>query len=184
MQALSVFCAAPSTIHLTATAFGIVSFSTGYASSISSASDLAGNSWAAWAENGLLYAARWDSDAQRWGIRFTEFASAFMGNGDEIPLTWFKTMGWEFGLDGLFSDRTRTVDGDLKQTLDLDSSLNLTIGQLNRLGGKGDRNPLRLLKANNANELKPFDSRGPFSKAGQNFQALRWAAWCPPASTG
>jgi len=38
----------------------------GYASYIDTATDLAGQSWAVWAENGLLYAARWDEQGQRW----------------------------------------------------------------------------------------------------------------------
>ena len=37
-----------------------------YASYLDTATDLAGQSWAVWAENGLLYAARWDEQGQRW----------------------------------------------------------------------------------------------------------------------
>ena len=37
-----------------------------YASYIDTATDLAGQSWAVWAENGLLYSARWDELGQRW----------------------------------------------------------------------------------------------------------------------
>ena len=37
-----------------------------YASFIDTATDLAGRSWAVWAENGLLYAAHWDEQGQRW----------------------------------------------------------------------------------------------------------------------
>jgi hypothetical protein len=37
-----------------------------YASSIATATDVAGRSWAAWAENGLIYASHWDSNANRW----------------------------------------------------------------------------------------------------------------------
>jgi hypothetical protein len=44
-----------------------VASSPDYASSIATATDLAGHSWAAWADNGLIYAARWDSAANRWG---------------------------------------------------------------------------------------------------------------------
>ena len=40
--------------------------SSSYASYIDTATDLAGQSWAAWAENGLLYAARWDEQGQCW----------------------------------------------------------------------------------------------------------------------
>ena len=38
----------------------------GYASYLDTATDLAGQSWAVWAENGLLYSARWDELGQRW----------------------------------------------------------------------------------------------------------------------
>lgn len=107
----------------------------------------------------------------RWGLRFTDLTSAFMGSGGAIPLAWWlKTMGWEFGLDGLFSYRTRTNDEDLKQTLELDASLNLTIGQLNRLGGEGDRNPIKVLNANTNNEVKPYKSKGLLAKAGNSFR--------------
>jgi hypothetical protein len=37
-----------------------------FASYIDTATDLAGQSWAVWAENGLLYSARWDELGQRW----------------------------------------------------------------------------------------------------------------------
>lgn len=40
--------------------------SSSYASYIDTATDLAGQSWAVWAENGLLYAARWDEQGQCW----------------------------------------------------------------------------------------------------------------------
>lgn len=40
--------------------------SSSYASYIDTATDLAGQSWAVWAENGLLYVARWDEQRQSW----------------------------------------------------------------------------------------------------------------------
>ena len=41
--------------------------SSSYASYIDTATDAAGQSWAAWGENGLIYMARWDTAANRWG---------------------------------------------------------------------------------------------------------------------
>ena len=40
--------------------------SSSYASYIDTATDLAGQSWSVWAENGLLYVARWDEQRQSW----------------------------------------------------------------------------------------------------------------------